>query len=126
MHSYGIKSQPTTAENPRLNLVERMCGTLGDMIRTEDFADVKNPMREVDVLLSSCAWALRSTASVVIGKTPGQMAFNHNIIMYVAIEMNWDDALRKKQAQIMKNSTIENKKRSNHACKVGPALQHCW
>merc|ERR1712232_637750 len=85
----------------------------------EDFTDIENPMREVDVLLSSCAWALRSTASVVTGKTPGQMAFNQDMIMHAAIEMNWEDILRKKQKMICKNNELENKKRSGHIFKVG-------
>ena len=50
LDSCGIKSQPTTVENPLPNLVERMHRTLGEMIRTEDFSDNENPMREVDTL----------------------------------------------------------------------------
>lgn len=62
--------------------------TLGDMIRTEDFEDIQNPMREVDILLSSYAWALRSTTNVVTGNTLGQMVYRHDMIMQIAIEMN--------------------------------------
>ena len=42
--SYGIESNPTTVENPRSNLVERMHRTLGDRIRTEDFEDIEDPL----------------------------------------------------------------------------------
>ena len=73
MQCYGIKSKPVIVENLRPDLVERMNRALGGMARTDNFEDIDDPMREVDSLLSSCPWALRSTASVVIGKTPGQL-----------------------------------------------------
>ena len=67
--SRGIKSQPITVENPWPNLVEIMCRALVDVIRAENFEFIENPMQEVEVLLSSCAWALMSTASVATGKS---------------------------------------------------------
>ena len=88
------------------------------MIRTEDFKDIQNPTREVDVLLSSCAWALRSTANVATSNTPGQMVYGYDMIMQVAIKMNWNETLMKKQLQIKKNNELENKKRSNYKFKV--------
>ena len=65
LQSHGMKRQPITVENLGLNLVKRVHRTLGDMIKTESFEDVENHMREVDVLLSSYAWAIRSTARLV-------------------------------------------------------------
>ena len=119
LNSYGITSQPTTVENPRPNLVKRVRRALGGVTRTEDFEDVENPMREVDVLLSSFDWTMRNTANVVTDDTPGKIVCGHGMIMQVAIEMSWNDALRRKQLQIKKNNEIENKKRSNYEFKVG-------
>ena len=56
--SYSAKSALNTIETLRLNIVERMHEILGDMIRREKFKDNKNLMKEVDILLSICAWAL--------------------------------------------------------------------
>ena len=119
LDSCGIKSQPTTVENPRPNLVERMHRTLGEMTRTEDFSDDENPMREVDALLSTCAWALHSTASLVTGYSPGQLIHNQDMIMGATIDLNWSNVLRAKEKQIIKNNKLENKKRTNHQYQVG-------
>ena len=72
-----MKGQPIAVENPRPNLVERMHRSLGDIIRTENF---ENPIREVDVLLSSCTWEISSTTSVVTGKPPGQLIHNKSMM----------------------------------------------
>ena len=45
LQSYVTKIQPITVENPRPNLVKLMHRTLSDIIRTENFEDVENPMR---------------------------------------------------------------------------------
>ena len=39
--------------------------------------------------------------------------------MQVAIKMNWNDTLKKKQLYITKNNENENKKRINYAFRVG-------
>ena len=119
LSSYGIKSQPTTVKNPRPNIVERMHETLSEMIRTEDFTDLENLMREVDTLLSACAWALRFTASVVTRRSPGHLIFNQDMIMGVEVDLNWSNVLRAKEKIIKKNNTIENKKRTAHQYQVG-------
>ena len=53
-------------------------------------------MREVGILLSNCTWASRSTISIVTGKSPGHLSFNKDMIMQIAIDMNWSEMLRKK------------------------------
>ena len=89
LQSCGMKSQPIAAENLRPNLVERVHRTLSDVIRTEHFEDVESTMREVSVLLSSCAWVIRSTSSVVTG--------NEGMTVQVAIDVSWSKTLRKKE-----------------------------
>ena len=79
--SYDAKSVLITVENPRLNIVERMHKTLGDMIRIEKFEDNENPMRKVDILLSTCIWSLQSTTSVIMERSPRQLVFNYDMIM---------------------------------------------
>ena len=49
--SYRIKMVRITEENNRQIIVERTHKTFGDMIKTEDFTDAENPMRDADVLL---------------------------------------------------------------------------
>ena len=114
---------PITVENSRSNIVERVHRTLGDMIRVEDFENVLNPMREVDVLLSSCAWALRATVSGVTHRSPAQLAFNHDMIMQIAIENDWKQVLQKKEIRLLKNNALENEKRNDHQCRVGDFIK---
>ena len=66
------------------------------MIREDNYEDVENPMQEVDVLLSSCAWVLRSTARIITVKTPVQLIHKKDMTMQVEIDMSWSEALRKK------------------------------
>ena len=106
----GIKSQHITVEKPRPNLVERAQHALRDMIRAEIFEHVENPMKEVDVLLSRCAWALRSTASVASGKTPVQLIHDEDTMTQVAIDASSREVLRQKEKLIEKNNKLENKK----------------
>ena len=84
--------------------------TLGDIIRVENYKDSKNPLHEVDILLSSYVQALRSTISVVNMKSPVQLVFGTNMMMQVAIETDWKEILDCKQAQIIKNNKFENAK----------------
>ena len=67
------------------------------MICAEDFGFVENTMREADIILPSCTQVLRSTASVATRKNPGQLVCNKYMIMKVAIDMSWSEALRKEE-----------------------------
>jgi len=43
---------------------------------------------------------MRSTANIATGNTPGQIVYRHDIIMQVAIEMNWNNILRKNNCRL--------------------------
>ena len=75
-------------------------------------------MRNVNILLLSCAWALYSSISIVIGKTPGKLVYYKDIIMQVEIDINWSDVLRKKEKTIAKNNKLESAKRINYDYEV--------
>ena len=72
------------------------------MTRAENFEEIENPVREVDVLLSSCTLALRSTESVAEGKNPGQLICNEDMTMQVVIDVSWSETLRKIEKLIKK------------------------
>ena len=59
-------------------------------------------MRKVDILIPSCDWALRSTASAVTGETPGQLVYDKDMIMKVEIDISWSEPLRQKEKIIEK------------------------
>ena len=97
--------------------------TLGDIIRVENYKDSKNPLHEVDILLSSYVQALRSTISVVNMKSPVQLVFGTNMMMQVAIETDWKEILDCKQVQIIKNNKFKNMKRIEHHYQIGDYIK---
>ena len=70
------------------------------MIRTEDFSDKENPMHKIDVLLSTCAWALYSIASVVTSYLPGQLIYKQDMIMGAEPDLNWSNIPRAKENKL--------------------------
>ena len=62
-----------------------MCKTLADVIRSIEFSIVENPLREVEVLLSSCAWVLCSTASAALNHSISDLSFKIDVIISSAV-----------------------------------------
>ena len=78
--SYGINSKLTTVKNPQANaMIERVHLTRGDMLRTKTF-EGEDWMEELDSILQSMAWAIRVAVNSSTGHTPGQLAFNKDMI----------------------------------------------
>ena len=92
--SYGIKAVPTTVRNPAANaIIERTHLTMGDMLRTKQFNVTNNWTwhDEMDSTLQSVAWALRSTVSATIKRSPGQLALTRDMIMNIKELSNWNN-----------------------------------
>ena len=85
---------------------------------TEDFTNVENPMREADVLLSTCAWSLMSTASTVTDKIPGQLHFKADMTMQIEMDPNWNELIKRKEKNLQ-NDELENSKSITHQYQVG-------
>jgi hypothetical protein len=67
LQSYGIASVPTTVNNPQANFVERVHQTLWNMLRSQELTTYEFPeSKPWDELLGKCAWAIRSTAHLVM------------------------------------------------------------
>ena len=67
------------------------------MIRSKDFSSSKNPMRELDVLLSTYAYALCSITSAVTDRSLDQLIHNQDIIIKAKADLNWSSILRAKK-----------------------------
>ena len=80
-------------------------------------------MTEAAALLSTCTWALRSTASAVTRRSLGQLARNQGAIMGAEAGMNSSNVLRAKKKQIVKHNELESKKRANHQHQVGDHIK---
>ena len=96
--SYGIKSKPTTIKNPTAQAaIERLNLLLGDQLRTTVFEE--DWEQDVESIVQSCAWAMRSTATSTCQHTPGQK--------------------EQRRTLVLTNNRRENRKRRKHTNKVG-------
>ena len=119
--SYGIKGIPTTVRNPAANaIIERTHLTMGDMLRTKEFNASNNWTwhDELDSTLQSIAWALRSTVSAAIKRSPGQLAFNRDMIMHIQVKSNWNEIAEKRRKQVITDNIRENASRIDHNYRI--------
>ncbi|CAJ1959749.1 unnamed protein product [Cylindrotheca closterium] len=116
LKSYGIKPVPTTVKNPQANYVERIHQTLGNMLRTNELEefdfDYNDPWTQI---LSSCAWAIRSTIHTVMEA----IVFGRDMLFDLSFKTKWRDIKSKRQQAANKNNAQENSKRQPHIYRVG-------
>ena len=122
--TYEIIPKPITTKNPQANdVVERMHGTLGDMLRTfeldKQVFDEKDPWTG---FLSSIAWAMRSTIHSTIDATPAELVFGRDMILPTAFTADWESIRAKRQSQIIKDNKRENKGRLDYNYSVGDRI----
>eukprot|EP00804_Cyclotella_cryptica_P023191 CCRYP_000401-RA/>CCRYP_000401-RA protein AED:0.13 eAED:-0.06 QI:0/-1/0/1/-1/0/1/0/97 len=73
--SYDITPKPTTVKNPTAQaLVERLHQTLCDHLRTSNYS-IDNWSKDINHLLQSCAWVIRTTVPSNAPHNPSQLVF---------------------------------------------------
>ena len=88
--SYGITVLPTTVKNPRATSVaERVHLTVTDMLRCTIF-EGEDWFTKLNCNPQSVTWDMRSTVSTATHYTPGNLAFNHDMIMHMYCTVNWE------------------------------------
>lgn len=116
---YGIKAKPSSKRNPQSNAVlERVHGTIGNMIRTSGFDEVDEDDPFAG-LVSAICFGIRSTYHTTLKATPGQVVFGRDMIYPIQHEVDWHRISKQKQSLIAKNNTNENKKRIDYDYAVG-------
>jgi hypothetical protein len=118
---YDVKASPTTAKNPQANaMVERIHLVIQNMLRTKDLNnhiyDYHDPFGEI---LSSVAWAVRSSYHTIKQATPAQLVFGRDMIMPIVYSANWKSLTDRRQKQIDKDNKRENSKRIPHDYNIG-------
>ena len=85
---------------------------LGNMLRTQDLSnqilDYINPWGNI---LSSIAWAVRSSYQSVLEATPAQLVFGRDMVVNLQFAADWQAITKKKQSQVNKDNIRENSKR---------------
>ena len=122
---YGIPVNKITPRNPQANaILERIHQTIGNMIRTTRMHS--NPDLDMDDpfsgILSAVAFATRATVHTTLGATPSQLVFGRDAILNTNFEANWALIKDRKQKQINKNNTKENKTRKPHVYQVNDQI----
>ena len=121
--SYGIEPVLTTVKNPRANSpVERMHLTMADMLRTSPPFTGHDWFFEVQRMLQSIAWAIRSTVNTAIQHTPGQMMFHRDMITATQVRADWARIFWTRSANTTKGIARENAAQIPHAYTVGQQI----
>ena len=122
LQSYGIEAHPTTVKNPRANsIAERVHLTMADMLRCTIF-EGDDWFTELNRNLQSVAWAVRSTVSTATNHSPGNLAFNHDMIMQMSCTVNWELIKQKREKLALLSNARENSKRLHHEYKAGDQI----
>ena len=118
---YGIKTKFITTRNPQANaIIERVHQVIANLVRTfnleEECMDEDDPWAGI---LTSAAFAIRSTFHTTLKATPGQLVFGRDMIMNISHEADWQQIKANKLKKILSNNKRENKKRTPHEYKEG-------
>ena len=78
--------------------------------------DSTDPWTDV---VSSCAWAIRSTVMPTVNASPAQLIFGRDMLFDLSFAVKWRDVRNKRIELRKQNNERENKGRVQHQYKVG-------
>ena len=121
LKDFSIKPKCTTVKNPQANSpVERIHQVLRHMLLTknliEETLDYVDPFGSI---LSSVAWAVRSSYNNTTNATPAQLVFGRDMMFNLSTLVNWKELSLRKQALVDKANLRENKKRIDYDYQAG-------
>ena len=119
---FGIKKNVITTRNPQANaIIERVHGTIGNMIRSFEVnkSTDRNPWAAI---LAAVMFAVRTTVHTTLQATPAQLVFGRDAIMNIPFEADWKIIQLRKQERIKKDNERENAKRLPYKYKVGQSV----
>jgi transposase InsO family protein len=122
--NYGMIRKSSTEYNPQSNgIIERVHQVLGNALR--NFEIEKRELDEHqpwDEFLSSAAFAIRSTHHTTLGASPAQLVFNRDMFLPIQFVADWTNIRLKRQKEINKSNSRENKSRIPHEYKIGDRI----
>ena len=107
---FGKKKNVITTRNPQANaIIERVHGTIGNMIRLFEVnkSTNRNPWAAI---LAAVMFAVRTTVHTTLQATPAQLVFGSDAIMNIPFEADWKIIKLRKQERIKKDNEQENAK----------------
>ena len=122
LQSYGVKSKLTTVRNPQANdILERTHQVIGNILRsTRLMSQDLSTLDAQQELLAPVTWAINSTYSyhTTLQATPGQLAFQRDMIMPTTYLANWAAIHHRRQEQSIDSTTKENSSRIQHEYRI--------
>ena len=120
VESFAIKHKPTTVKNPQADsILERIHQVVMSMVRTSQLDMQKTCEPEMtDEILSNVGWAIRSTYHTMLGSLPGSAVFGRDMLFDIPYLADWVTIGRRRQEQVDKSNTLENKRRLDYDYKV--------
>ena len=119
--SFQLKHKPTTITNPQANaILERVHQVVTNMMQTSslDIEDTCTP-NMIDDFIVNVGWAIHSTHHTVLGSTPGAAIFNRDILFGIPYIADWSKIGKRRQQQVDRSNTIENKRRIDFDYRIG-------
>ena len=90
------------------------------MLRTKNLAKLDFDLEDTwPNILSSVAFAIRTTCHSTLSASPAQLVFGRDMILPIKFVAEWDLIQKRKQARINASNSRENKTRVNWDFKVG-------
>jgi transposase InsO family protein len=116
LQSYGISPIRTTVRNPQANAVlERTHHVIANMLRTSILMRYQlDTIQDRQALLAPVQWAMNSTYHTTLQATPGQLAFQRDMIMPTTFLANWAHIQARRQHQTYIDHIRENAVRISH------------
>ena len=127
LQSYGVKSKLTTVHNPQANgIVERTHQVIGNLLRsTRLMSQDLSTLDAQQELLAPVTWAINSTYHTTLQATPGQLAFQRDMIMPTTYLANWAAIQHRRQEQSINSTTKENSSRIQHEYRLNDRVLIC-
>jgi transposase InsO family protein len=121
VNNYGIKKKNSTPVNPQSNgIIEKVHLKLNYSLRTAEIdgreMDEKDPWGP---LLSSAAYAIRSTFHTTLKATPGKLVFGRDMVLPIKFMADWGAIGQQRQKETGRDNRRENSSRISHDYKVG-------
>jgi transposase InsO family protein len=120
LQSYGISPVCTTVRNPQANAVlERTHHVIVNLLRTSILMRYQvDTLQDQQALLAPVQWAMNSTYHTTLQATPGQLAFQRDMILPTTFLANWAHIQAHRQYQSFIDNHRKNAVRISHNYQV--------
>ena len=79
--------------------------------------------RELNRILQSAAWAMRTIIHVITKYSTGQLTFQRDVIIHKKVIANWELIHARRRSQQIKDNARENRPRTSYIYKAGDMIR---